>query len=96
MCRDPRDYNLILLEANGTGVVGADWQSRLEKVFLETLGKFRKYDGKSVQDLMRALRNKVSSTSLVWLLGMVLIGLVLETPLPGSTGQCEEARWAYA
>jgi hypothetical protein len=23
------------------------------------LGKYRKYDGKSVQDLMRALRNKV-------------------------------------
>lgn len=59
MCRDPRDYNLVLLETNASNIVGLDWQARLDKTFLETLGKFRKYDGKSVQDLMRALRNKV-------------------------------------
>ncbi|KAJ7702842.1 ribonuclease 2-5A-domain-containing protein, partial [Mycena olivaceomarginata] len=32
--------------------------SRLGPLFLENLGKFRKYDGRSVQDLLRALRNK--------------------------------------
>ena len=32
----------------------------LDKFFIENLGKYRKYDGRSVQDLMRALRNKVS------------------------------------
>ncbi|KAH7882970.1 hypothetical protein F5I97DRAFT_1900991 [Phlebopus sp. FC_14] len=58
MCRDPRDQNLVLLETGAFDVVGADWHSRLDKVFIENLGKFRKYDGKSVQDLLRALRNK--------------------------------------
>lgn len=59
MCRDPREPELIELEKGAFSVVGNDWHSRLDKVFIENLGKFRKYDGKSVQDLMRALRNKV-------------------------------------
>ncbi|KAG6380148.1 ribonuclease 2-5A-domain-containing protein [Boletus reticuloceps] len=59
MCRDPRDHNLVVLETGAFGVVGHDWHARLDKVFIENLGKFRKYDGKSVQDLLRALRNKV-------------------------------------
>ncbi|KAH7915940.1 hypothetical protein BJ138DRAFT_1140792 [Hygrophoropsis aurantiaca] len=58
MCRDPRDQLLIRLETGAFDVVGHDWHSRLDKVFIENLGKFRKYDGKSVQDLLRALRNK--------------------------------------
>ena len=59
MCRDPRDPHLVLLENNAIDVVGADWSARLDKIFVENLGKFRKYDGRSVQDLLRALRNKV-------------------------------------
>lgn len=62
MCRDPRDQNLVILETNAHDIVGNDWHSRLDKVFIENLGKFRKYDGKSVQDLLRALRNKVCCT----------------------------------
>ncbi|KAF8128728.1 hypothetical protein EV363DRAFT_1507755 [Boletus edulis] len=58
MCRDPRDHNLVVLETGAFGVVGHDWHAKLDKVFIENLGKFRKYDGKSVQDLLRALRNK--------------------------------------
>ncbi|KAI1787268.1 kinase-like domain-containing protein [Ganoderma leucocontextum] len=58
MCRDPKDANLLALEKGAYEVVGADWHSRLDKLFIENLGKFRKYDGKSVQDLLRALRNK--------------------------------------
>ncbi|KAH8990794.1 hypothetical protein EDB92DRAFT_723504 [Lactarius akahatsu] len=58
MCRDPRDPHLVLLENNAINVVGPDWPSRLDKIFVENLGKFRKYDGRSVQDLLRALRNK--------------------------------------
>lgn len=58
MCRDPRDQNLIILETGAFDVVGQDWHARLDKVFIENLGKYRKYDGKSVQDLLRALRNK--------------------------------------
>lgn len=62
MCRDPRDNNLIVLETGASDVVGHDWHARLDKVFIENLGKYRKYDGKSVQDLLRALRNKVGQT----------------------------------
>ncbi|KAI0251823.1 hypothetical protein BJV78DRAFT_1207008 [Lactifluus subvellereus] len=62
MCRDPRDPHLVLLENNAVDVVGTDWPSRLDKIFVENLGKFRKYDGRSVQDLLRALRNKVRSS----------------------------------
>jgi serine/threonine-protein kinase/endoribonuclease IRE1 len=59
MCREPRDPNLVTLEVQALLIVGNDWHSRMDKVFIENLGKFRKYDGKSVQDLLRALRNKV-------------------------------------
>lgn len=58
MCRDPRDPMLVALERGAPAVVGYDWAARLDKIFLDNLGKFRKYDGKSIQDLMRALRNK--------------------------------------
>ncbi|KAK2460776.1 hypothetical protein APHAL10511_007246 [Amanita phalloides] len=58
MCRDPKDPYLIELENDAITIVGNDWHTRLDKIFIENLGKFRKYDGKSVQDLLRALRNK--------------------------------------
>ena len=64
MCRDPREHSLTVLETGAFDIVGHDWHARLDKVFIENLGKFRKYDGKSVQDLLRALRNKVSLISL--------------------------------
>ncbi|KAF5317470.1 hypothetical protein D9758_018048 [Tetrapyrgos nigripes] len=53
-----RDPHLIRLEQGASDIVGMDWPSRCDKVFIDNLGKFRKYDGKSVQDLLRALRNK--------------------------------------
>jgi len=59
MCRDPKDPYLIELETDAASILGNDWHARLDKIFNENLGKFRKYDGKSVQDLLRALRNKV-------------------------------------
>ncbi|KAF8208429.1 ribonuclease 2-5A-domain-containing protein [Mycena galopus ATCC 62051] len=58
MSRRPKDPYLLALEKGSLGVVGNDWLSRLDPVFLENLGKFRKFDGRSVQDLLRALRNK--------------------------------------
>ena len=63
MCREPKDAVLIRLEKDAGGVVGNDWHQRLERIVIENLGKYRKYDGKSVQDLMRALRNKVMLSS---------------------------------
>ncbi|KAF7982779.1 hypothetical protein HWV62_25679 [Athelia sp. TMB] len=58
MCRDPRDPLLVTLEKGAYDIVGNDWHTRLDKIFIDNLGKFRKYDGRSVQDLLRALRNK--------------------------------------
>lgn len=60
MCRDPKDPNLLALEKDAASVVGNDWHTRLDRIFIENLGKYRKYNGKSLQDLLRALRNKVS------------------------------------
>ncbi|KAF8802393.1 kinase-like protein [Phlegmacium glaucopus] len=58
MCKDSGDAALIILEKDAASVVGDDWHGRLDKMLIENLGKYRKYDGKSVQALMRALRNK--------------------------------------
>lgn len=59
MARDPPESGLVALETGAFDVVGADWHKRMDKLFIENLGKYRKYQGGSVQDLMRALRNKV-------------------------------------
>ena len=59
MCRDLRDLHLVVLENNAVNVVGPDWPARLDKIVVENLGKFRKYDGRSAQDLLRTHRNKV-------------------------------------
>lgn len=37
---------------------GGDWTKKVEKAFMDDLGKWRKYSGGSVRDLLRALRNK--------------------------------------
>ncbi|KAG8832714.1 bifunctional endoribonuclease/protein kinase ire1 [Serendipita sp. 400] len=58
MEREPRERGLIALETGAFDVVGYDWHKRLDKVFIDNLGKYRKYQGASVQDLLRALRNK--------------------------------------
>lgn len=72
-----------MLETGASNIVGHDWHAKLDKVFIENLGKFRKYDGKSVQDLLRALRNKVSFSCVSFTRSGVLIHDVdtSETPL---------------
>ena len=46
-------------EKRGSKVIsGPDWMAKLDPGLLENLGKYRKYDGSSVQDLLRVLRNK--------------------------------------
>lgn len=57
---DPPEPPLIALETDAVNVVGKDWCSRLDKTFTSSLGKYRKYKGNSVRDLLRAMRNKVS------------------------------------
>lgn len=63
MERDPKEPGLIALETNAIKIVGPDWHKRFDRIFIENLGKYRKYDGSSVQDLLRALRNKVRLSS---------------------------------
>lgn len=59
--RDPPSPHLNYLEFYADMVIGGkdkDWQRKLDKMFLETLGKQRKYNGGKMLDLLRALRNK--------------------------------------
>ncbi|KAJ3267417.1 bifunctional endoribonuclease/protein kinase ire1 [Borealophlyctis nickersoniae] len=56
--RDPPSPLLKLLERNAHKVVGPDWYRRIDRMLLDNLGKYRKYDGSSIRDLLRALRNK--------------------------------------
>ncbi|KAJ1562926.1 bifunctional endoribonuclease/protein kinase ire1 [Cladochytrium tenue] len=46
------------LERGAAKVVGRDWTARLDRALVEDLGKFRKYDGALLRDLLRSLRNK--------------------------------------
>lgn len=110
MCRDPRDPHLIVLENNAIDVVGPDWAARLDRIFVENLGKFRKYDGRSVQDLLRALRNKVrlwpqptsppsfplSPTSPAADTVCPSVFLRSETSLSRLARKCQAPRWLYA
>lgn len=57
--RNPPSPLLQTLEADAPHVVGRDWYKRLDRVVVNDLGKFRKYDAGSIRDLLRALRNKV-------------------------------------
>ena len=56
MCREPKDAVLIRLEKDAGSVagsvVGNDWCQRLERIVIENLEKYKKYGGKSVQNLM--------------------------------------------
>jgi len=58
--RDPPSPLLQLLETNSRLVVSNDWYKVIDKALLNNLGKYRKYNGQSVRDLLRALRNKVN------------------------------------
>ncbi|GAO47110.1 hypothetical protein SAICODRAFT_23340 [Saitoella complicata NRRL Y-17804] len=56
--RDPPSELLVDLESEAPTIVGPDWHKRLDKNFIDNLGKYRKYDGAKIMDLLRALRNK--------------------------------------
>lgn len=52
-------FVLAALEAEAPDIVGNDWLKSLDRNLIDNLGKYRKYDGGSVRDLLRVLRNKV-------------------------------------
>ncbi|CDK24893.1 unnamed protein product [Kuraishia capsulata CBS 1993] len=57
--RDPPSDLLLSLEAVALDVVGKEgWHSKFDQIFLENLGKYRKYNTDKLMDLLRALRNK--------------------------------------
>lgn len=56
--RDPPSELLLQLEANAPKVVGDDWHTKLHQEFIDNLGKYRKYHGDRILDLLRAMRNK--------------------------------------
>ncbi|KAJ3371502.1 bifunctional endoribonuclease/protein kinase ire1 [Allomyces arbusculus] len=56
--KDPPSPLVQRLEHDATTVLEGDWTKRIDRVLLGNLGKYRKYQGGSVLDLMRALRNK--------------------------------------
>jgi serine/threonine-protein kinase/endoribonuclease IRE1 len=56
--RDPPSPLLQLLETNAKIVVSGDWYKVIDKALRDNLGKYRKYNGESVRDLLRSLRNK--------------------------------------
>lgn len=65
MQTEPAEPTLVLLEQGAQSVVGKDWYSRLDKTFTGSLGKYRKYKGGSVRDMLRAMRNKVGLARLL-------------------------------
>lgn len=55
----PNTEPLRTLERNAVYIVKDDWNTQLEPQITNDLRKFRGYQGGSVRDLLRALRNKV-------------------------------------
>lgn len=55
----PTTEPLRTLERNAGHIVKGDWNTQLEPEITNDLRKFRGYQGSSVRDLLRALRNKV-------------------------------------
>lgn len=46
------------LESNRQLIIGSSWTLQVDQALSDDLGKYRKYFGNSVQDLLRAMRNK--------------------------------------
>jgi len=63
--RDPPSHLLQLLETNAKLVVSNDWYKVIDRALLNNLGKYSKYNGESVRDLLRALRNKVKKKNII-------------------------------
>lgn len=50
---------LAKLEHGAKDILVKDWYKVIDRTLVDNLGKYRRYDGNSVRDLLRALRNKV-------------------------------------
>ena len=65
MSKDPMDSVLIRLERDAKSIIKTDWYHTLDQsqdqILIKNLRKSRGYDGNSLRDLLRVLRNKVSN-----------------------------------
>ena len=61
------NYVVKSLEKGGKAVVMSDWKLHITEELQQDLRKFRTYKGSSVRDLLRAMRNKVCVSCIVWL-----------------------------
>lgn len=57
--REPASDLLNRLEMHALDVVSENWHTRFPQIFNDNLGKYRKYQGNRILDLLRALRNKL-------------------------------------
>ncbi|KAL6946507.1 hypothetical protein ACO0RG_000660 [Hanseniaspora osmophila] len=57
--RDPPSSLLLKLEEISPVVItNGDWTAKFDQVFINNLGKYRKYNGGRIMDLLRTFRNK--------------------------------------
>ncbi|EDO14403.1 hypothetical protein Kpol_209p1 [Vanderwaltozyma polyspora DSM 70294] len=57
--RDPPSPLLLTLESHASKVIeNGDWTSKFNSLFIDNLGRYRKYHGEMLMDLLRSLRNK--------------------------------------
>ena len=59
--RDPPSSLLKVLERQANKLIGRNWSTQVNRTLLEDMQKFRKYEGGSLQDLLRVIRNKVNT-----------------------------------
>ena len=84
MSKDPMDRVLIRLEKDAKSIVKTNWYQTLDqssdRILIKHLRLFRTYDGNTIRDLLRVLRNKVSlSFTYIYLLFILLIFFSIST-----------------
>ncbi|GAM18340.1 hypothetical protein SAMD00019534_015150 [Acytostelium subglobosum LB1] len=58
---DPNSALIVELDKLSGEVIGSgqsEWWSRLDQILIDNIGRYRKYNGKSLRDLLRVIRNK--------------------------------------
>ncbi|ODQ65448.1 protein kinase and ribonuclease [Nadsonia fulvescens var. elongata DSM 6958] len=56
--KDPPSPLIKSFESQSRKIVGKDWHTRFEKIFVNEIERQRKYRGERILDLLRAMRNK--------------------------------------
>lgn len=58
--RECRSDLLNALESVGSVALGVRWNEKVEPVFINNIGRYRRYRFDSVRDLLRVVRNKLN------------------------------------